>query len=267
LPSDATIDGDEWLIQELFGIGKERINWGSAKEQFSKFPNSSDANFISLKEMSRCIYNICNNNTVVPVQGTIFVGQGPKRYRPVIYRAKELSQDSIGCEVLLIEEAGGQLQNVDKSLGALLTSIRIGVRIRWEIVRPFVSNLRWLAKNNAHKLRFDLQTCFNNIFLEAEFRGIYNEQDVLNAFESGSRDKQKISEIMEKWKEIYPEIWQSIGFPNVNETFGHTSDQPFVDTDLTLLENGLVSLEKLNREFLDVAVVRAAALIQGDLRG
>src|SRR4029077_9879752 len=127
-----------------------------------------------LKEISRATHCICNNRKVLPAQGTIFVGQGPKS-------AKELSTGEIGFEILLIEEVGGQLQNVDKSLGVLLTCIRMAVRIRWEIIRPFVSNLQMLAVVDPWKLRFDLQTCFNNIFMEAEFRGNYSPADVWTA--------------------------------------------------------------------------------------
>jgi hypothetical protein len=83
----------------------------------------------------------------------------------------------------------------------------MAVRIRWEIVRPFVleSNLRILAAN-ARKLRFDLQTCFNNVFIEAEFRGNFSPNDVWRAFET-SADKSKIQTMIEKWGPTYAKIW------------------------------------------------------------
>ena len=84
----------------------------------------------TLKEISRAIWGIYQHYLPRPVQGIIFVGQGPKRYRPIINRAKALGKELINCEVLLIEDVGGPLQNVDKPLGALLTSIRIAVRIK-----------------------------------------------------------------------------------------------------------------------------------------
>ena len=172
LPGDATIEGEAALMQELFGGYDTKINWNAIKQRFGKFPNSADVNMNTLKEISRVIWGIYSSNPVRPVQGIIFVDQGPKRYRPVINRVKALTNNRISCEVLLIEDVGGQLQNVDKPLGALLTSIRMAVRIRWEIIRPFASNVRRLAQLDARKLRFDLQTCFNNIFLEADFGGI-----------------------------------------------------------------------------------------------
>jgi hypothetical protein len=89
-------------------------------------------------------------------------------------------------------------------LGALLTSIRMAVRIRWEIVRPFVleSNLRILAAFNARKLRFDLQRCFNTIFIEAEFRGNFSPIDVWRAFET-SADQSKFQTMIEEWDHTY----------------------------------------------------------------
>ena len=264
LPDDTTIEGDERLMEELFGGYNGRLDWKSAKGRFRKFPNSAEVNLNTLKELSRAVYAIYNHNIVHPTQGILFVEQGPKRYRPVLDRARELTNDRICCQILLTEEVGGQLQNVDNRLGALLTSIRLAVRIRWEIVRPFASNVRAQARVDPRKLRFDLQTCFNNVFLEAEFRGYFSERDVLNAFESDA-DKKRILDIMTKWRKTYPKIWQGIGFSDVTETFGEVSDQPLTRQDLSLLESGLRELEKMNRDFLSMAVARAEALVQREL--
>ena len=167
---------------------------------------------------------------------------------------------------MLIEEVGGPLQNVDRRLGALLTAMRMALRIRWEIVRPFVldSNVRILAVVNARKLRSDLQTCFNNIFMEAEFRGNFSPIDVWGAFES-TVDRDKIEAMIREWEELYPKIWRSLGFPDVSETFNEVSAHPFSDEDIALLDAGMRQLEEMNRGFLDMAVARAKALVQGEL--
>jgi hypothetical protein len=265
LPDDAIIDGDERLMEEIFGTNTGKIEWKSAKERFGEFPNSSEVNLNALREISQAIYRIHNNTRVHHIQSIIFVEQGPKRYRPVISCAKELSADQIVCDVLLIEEVGGPLQNVDKNLGSLLTSIRMAVRIRWEIIRPFVlsSNIQLLARN-PKKLRFDLQTCFNNIFMEAEFRGNFSEGDVWGAFES-STDRSKIDAMIKDWNPLYANIWRSLGFKDVTETFGAVSDQAFTNEDLTSLAAGLRELEKMNSDFLGMAVARAEVLIGKEL--
>ena len=265
LPEDTVIEGDHRLMEEVFGTNIGKIDWKSAKVQFAKFPNSSEANLNALKEISRALYKIHGNSRVRPIQGTIFVEQGPKRYRPVISYAKELSADLISCEMLLIEEVGGPLQNVDKRLGALLTSIRMAVRIRWEIIRPFVldGNIERLARD-PRRLRFDLQTCLNNIFLEGEFRGNFSENDVWSAFE-GSADRSKIDAMIKDWKPLYSKIWQSLGFNDVAETFGEISDQPFTDHDIASLGTGLHELAKMNSDFLDMALARAAVLVGREL--
>jgi hypothetical protein len=194
------------------------------------------------------------------------VEQGPKRYRPVISHVKELSSGRINCEIMLNEEVGGPLQNVDKRLGALLTAIRMAVRIRWEIVRPFVldSNIRILARVNARKLRFDLQTCFNNIFIEAEFCGNFSPGDVWSAFED-SIDKDKIETMINEWDQLYLQIWRNIGFVDVKETFSEVSAQPFTDGDIASLDAGMRKLEEMNRDFLEIAVARAKVLVQEEL--
>jgi hypothetical protein len=266
LPANSILDGDDGLMEELFGTYRGKIDWATAKKRFDQFPDVSEANLNALKEISRAVYCIYKNNRVLPLQSTIFVGRGPKRYRPIISHAKELSTSRIGCQILLIEEVGGPLQNVDRRLGALLTAMRMALRIRWEIVRPFVldSNVRILAVVNARKLRSDLQICLNNIFMEAEFRGNFSPIDVWGAFES-TADRDKIEAMIRGWEELYPKIWRSLGFPNVSETFNEVCAHPFSDEDIALLDAGMRQLEEINRDFLDMAVARAKALVHGDL--
>ncbi len=240
------------------------MDWKSLKERFRRYPNSAEVNLNTLKEISRAIYSVCNHDIVHPAQGILFVEQGPKRYRPILSRAREITKDQIDCKIMLVEEVGGQLQNIDKPLGALLTAIRMAVRIRWEIVRPVSSDVRTLARLDSRKLRFDLQTCFNNIFLEAEFRGNFSTADLLNAFQGA--DKEKLLYIIDKWNETYPRIWQSIGFLDVTETFGEVSKETMTDHDLSLLQSELQELERLNRDFLTMSVARAELLIQNELR-
>jgi hypothetical protein len=201
---------------------------------------------------------------VLPIQGVIFVGNGPKRCRPAISHAREQYTGAINCEVLLIEEVEGPLQNVDKKVGALLTAIRVAIRIRWEVVRPFSSKVRILASDDARKLRIDLQTCFNNIFSEAEFRGCYSLSDVWEAFEDQSVQSAFLK-INNDFLDLYPKIWRSIGFADEKETFGEVSSQPFSEEDLNLLEIALQKLRTINSAFLDMAVGRAAVLIREEL--
>jgi hypothetical protein len=266
LPDDTEIHGSEGLITELFGASSAKIDWKSAKKKFSQFPNSCEINFRALKEISRAAYCVCNDNRLLPIQGTIFVGNGPKRYRPVISNAKEIVAETINVEILLIEDVGGPLQNVDKDLGVLLTTLRMALRIRWEIIRPFTSKIGPLSRLNARKLRFDLQTCLNNIFSEAEFRGTYSPADIWTAFES-PEDKDKFLNMGSAAVDAFDKLWQGIGFPNPTETFGEVSNQPFAQADEILLETGLSELQQMNRDFLEMAAVRLQALIRRELGG
>jgi hypothetical protein len=265
LPGNTKIKGNERTMLELFNIYKEKTDWETIKGQFDANPNTSEANASTLKEISRAIYAVCHHNPVRPVQGIIFAAQEPKRYRPVINRAKQVSKSLIDCEVLLIEEAGGALQNVDKPLGALLTATRMAARIRWEIVRKFTpAVVSSKASIEPYKLRYDLQTNLNNVFMEAEFRGNFSPIDVLEAFEDDS-EKEKIQTMIAQWSKIYPEIWKSIGFPDVRETFGEVSRSEMTDEDIALLKRRLQDLAEMNRDFLGMAVRRMEILIQREL--
>ena len=265
LPDDAILSGERRLIEEVFGPGLERVDLKKAKAKVALNPKTAEANLNTFRELARFVDGVLNNKATSPLQGVIFVNDGPKRYRPVVYAAAELPGNQVRFDILLVEDAGGQLQNIDRNLGALLTAIRIAVRIRWEIIKPFVNGLDRLAKLDSAKLRFDLQRCFNNIFLEAEFRGTYSNTDVLNAFETDA-DKDKILKMVEDFGRIYPDIWRSLGFPDVSATFDKVSREAFADDDLALLRQRLCTLRQLNSDFLEIAMPRAHSLILNELQ-
>ena len=135
-------------MEELFGSLERKADWKSIKDKIRTFSNSVDVNFSTLKEVAHAIYRASRRSVVPPIQGIIFVAQGPKRYRPILSSAKEVTNEQIDCDFMFVEEAGGQLQNISKSSEALLTAIRMAVRIRWEIVRPFLitSDVRTQAR-------------------------------------------------------------------------------------------------------------------------
>jgi hypothetical protein len=137
-------------------------------------------------------------------------------------------------------------------------------------VRPFAKNVRELAKRDARKLRFDLQTCLNNVFFEAEFRGHFSLDDVLRSFQDEEDktedEKTRYIKIRDKFEQARPKIWRAIGFFDVKETSGEVSNQPMSDTDLSLLESALKDFEEVNRDFLDLAIARAQVLIQRELK-
>ena len=265
LPDDACVEGDKRLMEELFGTLDDKIDWKSVKERFRKSRNSVEVNLRTLMEISNAIYCISNRDAFHHLQGIIFVDQGPKRYRPIISWAKEATGNKIICNVMFVEEVSGQLQNIPKRLEVLLTAIRIAIRIRWEIIRPFVydTTVQIRARSDPYKLRSDLQICLNNIFLEAEFRGKFSKDDLLNAFEA--TDQNELIGIYEKWDESYSKIWRGIGFSDVNENFGEVSGEPMRKEDLSVLEDGLKGVEKVNRDFLAMAVARGESLIQREL--
>ena len=89
LPDNATVEGDDRLMAELFGTYDDQIDWKSIKERFRDFHNSVDVNLTTLKEVSNAIYCISKRTVFHPIQGIVFVEDGPKRYRPILSRVKE----------------------------------------------------------------------------------------------------------------------------------------------------------------------------------
>jgi hypothetical protein len=128
----------------------------------------------------------------------------------------------------------------------------------------FASKVRYLAKIDPRKLRFDLQTCLNNIFSEVEFRGSYSPADVWTAFDR-EEDKAKMLEMLANSKTVFESLWRGIGLKDATETFGEVSSQPFDENGISLLDKGLEELAKMNSNFLKMAVARTDVLIQQEL--
>ena len=64
---------------------------------------------------------------------------------------------------------------------------------------------------------------------------------------------------------MFGKLWLGIGFSNPRETFGEVLTERFSEENITLLEDGLADLEKMNSEFLEMSTVRAEALIRREL--
>ena len=103
-------------------------------------------------------------------------------------------------------------------------------------------------------------------FSRRDFAEVSQKGDLLDAFEG--QDREKLADIMKKWDENYPKIWSGIGFKDMKEetTFEEVSGEPMSPEDLTLLECVLQEVERLNRDFLAMAVARGELLIRSELR-
>jgi hypothetical protein len=71
--------------------------------------------------------------------------------------------------------------------------------------------------------------------------------------------------MIREWDGLYQKIWKGIGFGDVRETYSEVSAEPFSDEDITSLADRMRELEEMNRDFLDMAVVRAKFLIHQEL--
>lgn len=102
LPDDTVVEGDSRILEQLFGINQVKILRPEIITSFSNYPNTTEANLRTFREISRSIYCICKKIIAPSIDGVVFVGNGPMRYRPVISYAKEQYNRIITCQLLLI---------------------------------------------------------------------------------------------------------------------------------------------------------------------
>jgi tetratricopeptide (TPR) repeat protein len=262
LPSDACFKGTRQLMQEIFGINNDNITWGNLERQLEQNENSADANKITIKEISRALYYLSCNRRIRPLQGVLFTGDGPTRWRPVLYRVDEERARELNAEILTVEDVGGQLQNVDIRLRSLLASIRLAVRMRYEIINPFARNIKELSQDS-YTLRKDIQTCLNNIFIEAEFRQTYKPEDLIDSFEGSERIE--IRSMIDDSRSAIRRLWSSLGFESSPVSFDEVSDILMTPAEIKDCSESLSVLDGLNARFLRKVWLQAGILIERDL--
>jgi hypothetical protein len=260
LPLDAYFQGAPKLMGDIFGTYSDRITWGNLKQLLDQSPYAA-VNELTIAEISRALYRLSYNNRIWPLQGVLFENQGagPRRWRPILYRVNEEQAQGLNAEILAVEDFGGQLLHLDRYLRSLLAGIRFGVRLRFELVRPFAGNIQALSRDS-YKLRRDFQTCLNNIFIE--FLQTYTPAELTDAFDD--LERAELKGIIDQIHSACGRLWLSLGF-HPNRTFDEALADPMTPEEAQGCAEVLSELENLNAIFLSKALLRVGIMIECEL--
>lgn len=241
------VRGDRALFQKVFGLGCEgSIPWEEFAAQFRDLPNE-----LWIRELAGAIYAACHEKRVVPLQALVYNEHTNARYRPVLNRIEQRYDGVTLCEVVLAPEVGGLLRNVDPKEAALLTSLRMAYRMRFDFIDQFCGFPRVKSTRSS---RQEMRNALLNIIVEARTRGNLNDaKQIMDGFSSRA-DRRAVKAMFEEWDSLAEKFWEAIKFDPVAHVWKVDKTYPLDDDEIEQLEEVLEKMDRINAGYLRLAI-------------
>jgi len=247
IPPGACVAGSPPLLRDLFGIHKDEIKWSDLTDAIGTDRVDNDRVFYQkwLDETAEIIV-AARRNRFKPPQSILLARNGSKRCRFLLYQARVRADESYSCEFLVIDDVGGPAVGLTGELLALLTSIRMSFRFRYDIVERFEGmSTQSLSSDQRKKIALQVHTLLSDMTAEALRRGYLDRAHLLNSFEEVERNR--VSKLLNYWTVLKTELYAALGL---------SLDGSVVATDglagpkLTRFRDALETVKLMNQEFL-----------------
>jgi hypothetical protein len=127
-----------------------------------------------------------------------------------------------------------------------LTSIRMGLRFRYELIETFRNlPLDGLSAAERRKRVEDIRDIMNNLMTEADTRGYFAPGDFFGAFEG--LEKERLQQLIGKWPTIQQAINESLGVSDKGKVI---SKDGLAGPNAKRFQVALEGLRLMNLEFL-----------------
>jgi hypothetical protein len=257
LPAGAVLKGDAAVLTRLFGIGGSEIAWS---EIVQADPNRSqqEAFFFSkwLKETKQIILAARKNRFVAPQ--TVLV-RGSARARFLLYVARTEGNGCYRCEFLVIDEVGGPALGLTQQQLALLTSVRLGFRFRYEFIKRFTIPTIGLSDEQRRTWIRDIPPVIDGLMAESDARGNITLEDLQRAFENDEAGADRIGTIVGYWESLRENLYAGLGLsPDAKPV----SDQGLLGANLEKYRLAFEALQLINVEFLSRCCARVSGLMR-----
>ena len=255
LPAGAVLKGDPTVLMRLFGIGRDEVPWTDIVQPATD--RTQDALFFSkwVDETQRIIL-AARQNKFIPPQ-TVLV-RGGQRARFLLYVARSQGDGAYCCEFIVIDEVGGPVVGVPQQQLALLTSLRMGFRFRYEFIKRFAIPAIGLSEEQRRKWIREIPLIIDGILTESQARGNIALGDLQNAFKD-EYDADRIEILVGYWEGLKEDIYSALGL-SPNGTV--ISDQGLIGPYLEKYRLAFEALQLSNAEFLS----RCCACVSGVMK-
>ena len=247
IPPSATLSGDELILGLYFGLNKQSAEWHEIVESESDLEDPVDQIFFEkwLHETQDSILKARKGR--IQVAQTILIARGGvSRCRFLLDEARIQPDGDYVCVFLVINEVGGPPGGLSKQELAVLTSIRMGLRFRYELIEAFRNlPLDGLSAAERRKRVEDIRDIMNNLMTEADTRGYFAPGDFFGAFEG--LEKERLQQLIGKWPTIQQAINESLGVSDKGKVI---SKDGLAGPNAKRFQVALEGLRLMNLEFL-----------------
>ena len=257
LPAGAMLKGDRAVLTQLFGIGKDAVSWdevanvapGDRTPQEQMF-------FCKWIEETKGIILAARKQSFKPPQ-TVLIARAGLRVRFLLYQARIQGDGSYCCEFLVVHEVGGPVLGSKPQMLALLTSVRLGFRFRYELIKHFENEPDRLSDADRRARIIEIPRIIDNLTTESVSRGNITPEDLQGAFDNED-DADRIGKLVGYWPFLQGQLYSSLGLSADGKP---VSDQGLIGPNLQTYRLAFESLRLLNLEFLSLCCARISRMM------
>jgi TIR domain len=256
LPSSAVLRGDRTVLTQLFGIGRDEVRWSEITSLASVDRTSQERLFFCkwIDETKKIILAARENRFIAPQ--TVLIVRGGMRYRFLLYQARIQGDGSYCCEFLVINEVGGPALGLSQQQLALLTSIRLGFRLRYELFRRFPNDFTELSNDERGARIQEIPRLMDSLTAESDARGNMTLQDLQGAFNDEEADR--IGRLAAYWPILKDDLYDALG---LSRDGNPVSDRGLMGPNLEKYRLAFEALQMINTEFLSRSCSRISQMM------
>jgi hypothetical protein len=256
LPACAALKGDRVVLTQLFGIGREVIRWDEVVRADPGGRTPQEQMFYGkwVDETKKIILAARDNRFIAPQ--TVLIVRGGLRYRFLLYQARVQGDGRFCCEFLVVGDVGGPALGLSQQMLALLTTIRLGFRFRYELIRQFDVQSGELSDAERRARIEQVPRIIDNLLTESDARGNITLQDLQAAFDDDEADR--IGKLAGYWPILKDYLYDSLGISAEGKPI---SERGLIGPNLEQYRIAFDSLRLLNIEFLSRCCARVSRMI------
>jgi hypothetical protein len=256
MPAGAMLKGDKVLLTQLFGIGKDAVLWDEiARASDDRTPQEQLFFSKWVEETKRIVLAARRNRFKAPQ--TVLIGRAGLRVRFLPYQARIQGDGLYCCEFLVIDEVGGPALGLSQHLLALLTSLRLAFRFRYEFIKRFAQEPDRLSDADRRARIEEIPRIIGSLTSESESRGNITLEDLRGAFENED-DADRIGKLVSYWPFLQEQLYSGLGVAPDGKP---VSDQGLIGPNLIKYRLAFDSLRVLNLEFLSLCCARVSRMM------
>lgn len=255
VPANSTVGGDKTYLSQLFGISRDVVGWDELTKPSDDRTPQEQMFFNKWADETRKIIIAAREHKFVAPQ-TVLIARGGLRVRFLLYQARTQGNGTYLCEFLVINEVGGPALGLSRQLLALLTSIRLAFRFRYELIQHFAYEPDALSDAERRARIQEIPRIIDDLTTESESRGNITLEDLQSAFDDEEADR--IGKLVSYWPFLKDKLYSGLGLSADGKPI---SDQGLIGPNLQKYRLAFESMRLLNIEFLSLCCARVSRMM------